>query len=441
MGRRRQRLPRDPVQGQVTGLSHEGRGIVHVDGKTVFVHGGLPGEQVWFRYTRRHRRFDEAVVTAVDVAAEGRVPPPCEAYAVCGGCSLQHMAGERQVALKQSVLLELFERFGEVTPEEVLPPLSDAQLGYRRKARLAVRWVAGKGRVLVGFRERGKPYVADMLRCEVLDQRVGLRLGELSDLIGSLSIPDRIAQIEVAIGDDAVALVFRNLEVLGEDDLARLAQWGEERGIQIYQQPGDETTVQPVWPSNPQLRYSVDGLTLDFLPTDFTQVNAGLNRKMVALAMELLQPGPDHRVLDLFCGLGNFSLPLARRAAEVVGVEGESGLVQRARDNALANGLDNVEFHVANLAEPVDHLPWAARRFDQVLLDPPRSGAAEVLPQVASLKPGRVLYVSCNPATLARDAGTLVHQHGYRLRKAGIMDMFPHTAHVESIALFELKGR
>ncbi|MCC5811944.1 MAG: 23S rRNA (uracil(1939)-C(5))-methyltransferase RlmD [Ectothiorhodospiraceae bacterium] len=441
MGRRRKpRIPREPVRLDITALSHEGRGIAQVEGKTVFVHGALPGERVLCQYTRMHRRYDEARVLEVEQASSERIEPRCPHFGVCGGCSLQHMGPERQIALKQEVLLELLDHVGRVTPTEVLPPLQAAHWGYRRKARLAVKHVPRKGRVLVGFREKHSPYVADMGSCEVLDERVGRRLEALSELIGGLSRPDRVPQIEVAIGDNGVALVFRNLETFTEQDLERLRGFGTQHDMFIYQQPGNEQTVAPVSEHVEPLMYSVAGETLHFRPTDFTQVNAELNIAMVDRALGMLQPGPDDRVLDLFCGLGNFSLPLARRAARVVGVEGEAGLVERARDNAERNGIGNTEFHVANLAEPVDHLGWAQVQFDKVLLDPPRSGALEVLPRVAGFGACRLLYVSCNPSTLARDAGELVHQYGYRLTSAGVMDMFPHTAHVESIALFEKEG-
>ncbi len=438
MGRRRQpRIPREPVRVEITGLSHEGRGIAQIEGKTLFVHGALPGEQVLCRYTRRHRRYDEAKVLEVEAASEQRVEPRCPHFGVCGGCSLQHMSAGRQITFKQDVLLELLAHVGRVQPETVLPPLQAGAWGYRRKARLAVKHVPAKGRVLVGFREKHSPYVAEMDSCDVLDPRVGGRLLALSALIGGLSRPDRVPQIEVAVGDNGVALVFRNLEAFTEADLERLRAFGDQHDFMIYQQPGNEQTVTPVSEGTQGLHYSVGGETLAFRPTDFTQVNAELNLAMVDRALGLLDPQPGDRVLDLFCGLGNFTLPLARRVGTVVGVEGEAGLVERARENAARNGLGNAEFHVANLAEPVDHLPWAQARFDKILLDPPRSGALEVLPRVAGFGARRLLYISCNPSTLSRDAGELVHRYGYRLLSAGVMDMFPHTAHVESIALFE----
>ncbi len=442
MGRRRKpRLPKEPVRLEVNALSHEGRGIAQVEGKTVFVHGALPGEVVSAQYTRRHRRYDEAKVLEVEKAAPERIEPRCPHFGNCGGCSLQHLASERQIAFKQDVLLELLDHVGRVQPEQVLPPLQGPVWGYRRKARLAVKDVPRKGRVLVGFREKHSPYVADMDSCDVLDPRLGHRLRALSDLIAGLSRPDRIPQIEVAIGDNGAALVFRNLEPLTDADLTRLRDFGETHDLMILQQPGNEQTVAPVWPDQPELYYDVAGERLHFRPTDFTQVNNALNLQMVDRVLDMLDPGPADRVLDLFCGLGNFTLPLARKAGAVVGVEGDQALVERARDNAARNGLGNAEFHMANLAEPVDHYPWARADFNKVLLDPPRSGALEVLPQVAWFKPRRIVYVSCNPSTLARDAGKLVHQYGYRLLEAGVMDMFPHTAHVESIACFELPNR
>lgn len=437
---RRFRVPREPVQAEIRDLSHEGRGITEVDGKTVFVAGALPDETVTFLYRKRHRRYDDAAAQSIDRPSAKRIEPRCPHFGVCGGCSLQMLSPDDQIAFKQNVLLEQFRRFGKVTPETVLPPLRSAPWGYRRKARLGVRNVPAKGRVLVGFRERFSPFVADMRECHVLDPRVGFLLEDLSTLIAGLSQPDRVPQIEVSIGDNAVALVFRNLDPWTEADLAALTTFARQHDVQVWGQPGNESTVHPIWPEQPALYYQPgDGnVRLDFLPTDFTQVNAEMNGRMLALALEMLAPQADERFLDLFCGLGNFSLPLAQRCAHVVGVEGAASLVERARQNARANGIDNAEFHAADLAaEDVDQLPWLRQPFDGILLDPPRSGAAEVLPALAALGAPRIVYVSCNPATLARDAGTLVHEYGYHLRQAGVMDMFPHTGHVESIALFE----
>lgn len=439
MGRRRaaRRLPKEPVTLTVTGLSHEGRGIAHVDGKTVFVHGALPGERVQALYRRRHRRFDEAETLVVEQPAADRVEPPCAAYARCGGCSLQHMAPDRQIAFKQSVLLELLDHVGGVTPDAVLPALRGPQLGYRRRARLAVRKVAGKGRVLVGFRERYSPYVVDMHRCEVLHPLFGAALDELSALIDGLSVADAIPQLEVSVGESSAAMVVRHLRELTDSDRAAFRDWGVRRGVEIFLQAGDPRSLEPLSSSPVPLHDAVDGYRLQFLPTDFLQVNGALNARMVEQAMTLLAPGRGETVLDLFCGIGNFSLPLAGRAGRVIGVEGDAALVERARDNAAANGLANVSFVAADLARLEQSPPWGDVGVDHVLLDPPRTGALEVLDPLAALRPQRIVYVSCNPATLARDAGVLVQQHGYRLRQAGVMDMFPHTAHTESMALFE----
>ncbi|WP_290635202.1 23S rRNA (uracil(1939)-C(5))-methyltransferase RlmD [Aquisalimonas sp.] len=436
--RRRSRVPMEPVDVTVESLSHEGRGIAHVEGKTVFVHGALPGETVRMRYTRSHRRFDEGRVEAVLEASPERIEPRCPNFGVCGGCSLQHMPPEQQIRFKQDVLLEQFRHIGGVEPDQILPPLTGPIWGYRRKARLAVKDVPAKGRVLVGFREKHSPYVADMTECHVLDPRVAARLTDLSDLIARLSCRDRLPQIEVAIGETTIALVFRNLRAFTEADYAELTAFGQAHDFAVYEQPGNETTVAPIWPASPRLAYhpAPDEAEIVFQPTDFTQVNHEINTSMVQRALDYLQPQSQDRILDLFCGLGNFSLPLAARAGEVVGVEGDRQLVERAQENAARNGVDNVRFHVADLAADNETPEWLDRPFNKILLDPPRSGAAEVIARVGNLGADTILYISCNPATLARDAGTLVHDHGYRLGCAGVMDMFPHTAHVESLALF-----
>ncbi len=443
MGRRRRRIPREPFEVEITGFSHEGRGISHYDNRTLFVHGALPGERVRVEYTKRRRSVAEARVLEVLEPAEERIEPACAFFGLCGGCSLQHLSPERQVELKQSVLLEQFQHMGGVQPEQVLPPLTDSPWGYRRKARLAVKHVPRKGGVLVGFREKHSPFVANMDRCPVLDPRVGERLTELGRLVEGLSIPDQVPQIEVALGDQAGALVFRNLSPFSGEDLQALAAFAEDSGLAVYQQPGNEDTITLVHdPVGQPLEYALPAhqVRLGFRPSDFTQINAGINLAMVDQALELLDVQPEDRVLDLFCGLGNFTLPLARRAGEVVGVEGAEPLVARGRENAAYNGLDNVEFYGADLTLDASEQPWAGRGFDRVLLDPPRSGALEVLGLVAAMRPKRIVYVSCGPATLARDAGELVNRYGYRLTAAGVMDMFPHTAHVESMAVFEREG-
>jgi len=448
LSKQRKPLPTTPVVADVVSLSHDGRGVAHVDGKAVFVHGALPGEQVLLRYTRRARRHDEGMVTEVVRASPARVEPRCAHFGVCGGCALQHMDPTAQVHLKAQVLAETLARIGQVAPARWLPPLSGAPWGYRRKARLGVRRVAKKGRVLVGFRERGSSFVADLQHCDVLHPAVGARLPALAALVDSLSIRERLPQIEMAQGDGPPVLVLRVLDPPSAEDVQKLQAFAADTGLRLYLQPGGTDTIAPLPGQDVQLSYrlpmpelqraSSGDLDILFEPADFTQVNLEMNRRMVDQALGLLDPQPDAAVLDLFCGLGNFTLPVARRAGRVVGVEGDAGLVARARRNAAHNGIDNVEFQCADLyAEPTAAAPWHGQRFDLALLDPPRSGAREVLDPLAATGVRRLVYVSCYPATLARDAEHLVHGLGFRLMAAGAMDMFPHTAHLESMAVFE----
>lgn len=437
--RSRQRVPRELVEAEITALSPEGRGVTHVEGETAFIHNALPGERVNFRYLRRRRGIGEGEAVEILQSSPDRITPTCPHFNICGGCSLQHISSAQQRQHKGEVLRDQLERIGRVAPEEWLPPLSGDAWGYRRKARLGVKLVPKKGGVLVGFRERSSGFIAALESCPVLDPRVGQKLSELAVLIEGLSVVRQLPQIEVAIGDESAGLVFRHLAPLTQADQEALAAFGKEHDFLIYLQPGNENTVHLLWPEQGELSYRLPEFDVDvaFRPTDFTQVNADINRLMVSRAIELLDPQPQESVLDLFCGLGNFTLPLARRAERVVGVEGEAGLVARAQENARRNGLDNCEFHVADLSRDVRDLPWMQHHYDKLLLDPARSGAAELIPQIARLAASRIVYVSCNPATLARDAGMLVNEYGYRLRSAGIIDMFPHTAHVESIAVFE----
>ena len=437
--RRRQKLPQDPVEAQIESLSHDGRGIARIEGKTIFVDGALAGETVKFLYTKKHSKYDEAkTVEVVANTSDDRVDAKCQHFGLCGGCSLMHMAPESQLKLKQNTLEEHLTHFGNLAPQQWLEPLRGPLWSYRRKARLGVKHVPKKERVLVGFREKGTPYLAVLEQCEVLDQRVGSRLAELGVMIANLQAYNRIAQIEVAMDDEHVALIFRNLDPLSEQDQQALISYGQSNDLWIYLQSGGPDTVTPIWPENPQLSYAPEAdLQLDFNPNDFTQVNAGINHKMIQRAMELLEVSEDDRILDLFCGLGNFTLPLAKRVTEVVGVEGDEALVQHAKDNAIKNNLENATFELADLTKTeLKDYPWAKAGFNKILLDPPRSGAFEVLHQLADLGAQRLVYVSCNPATLARDAGELVNKHGYTLISTGVMDMFPHTTHVESIALF-----
>jgi 23S rRNA (uracil1939-C5)-methyltransferase len=424
---------------EIESLDQEGRGVTHVGGKTVFVDGALPGEQVSFRRTRRQRRHDEGEVLEVLRAAPERVAPRCRHFGICGGCSLQHLEHGAQLAAKARVVAEALARIGGVTPDAWLPPLTGPVFGYRRRARLGCKFVDKKGKVLVGFRERSSPLLADLESCEVLAPPVGGLLTALAGLVGSLEIRRRVAQIEVAVGDNAAALVLRVLDEPAAADLERLRAFEAQHGIALYLQPGGLDTVRPLTAPAVPLRYSLPGLTagIEFAPTDFIQVNGELNGLMVARAIELLDPRPTDRALDLFCGLGNFSLPLALRAASVDGVEGDAALVARARANAARNGIANASFHAANLAAETQAGDWARAAYDLVLLDPPRAGAREILPVATASRPRRLVYVSCHAGSFARDAGILAGQLGYRLAAAGIMDMFPQTSHVETIALFE----
>ncbi len=434
------RLDRTPFRVEILDLSHDGRGVARrEDGKAVFVAGALPGEVVMAEQTARSRSFDEARTLEVLQASPDRVQPRCPHFGTCGGCVLQHLDETKQIVAKQRVLLENLERIGKVRPEQVLEPLTAESWGYRRKGRFSVRRVNKKDRTLVGFREQDPRFVADLSVCYTTIPEIGLKVQALAALVDSLQARDSIPQIEFIAGDGAIALTVRHLVPLVESDKAALAAFGREHGFAIFLQPKGIDSVHPLEGEAPQLAFRLPqwDVELAFQPLDFIQVNARLNEKMIARALELLDAQPGERVLDLFCGLGNFTLPLARGVAEVVGVEGDAGLVARARANAQRNGLANAEFFAADLTQDQRGTPWMRRGFDKLLLDPPRSGADEVLKQLPLQGIDRIVYVSCHPGSLARDAGFLVHERGYRLVEAGVMDMFPHTAHVESIALFE----
>jgi 23S rRNA (uracil1939-C5)-methyltransferase len=431
-----------PVEeADIVDLAHDGRGVARVAGKAVFIDGALPGERVRFRVLKRRRQLDEAgLVDVLSPSPERRVPS-CRHFGVCGGCSLQHLAPAAQLAAKQKQLLENLQRIGNVQPARVLDPLRGPEWAYRRRARLGVKYVHKKGRVLAGFREREKPYIADIQRCEVLLEPLAELPRELAALTETLDIREKLPQVEVAAADAATALVFRVLEAPSAADVEKISAFGAARGWQIFLQTGGLNTVKPIRDDYPPLTYAVDegNVEIEFGPVDFIQVNREINASMVAAAIAHLQPRADDAVLDLFCGLGNFTLPLARRARRVLGVEGDDSLVAKARRNALRNGLHNAEFAVANLFEPDAFGAWAAERYDLVLLDPPRAGAAELMTRMARWDPRRVVYISCHPGSLARDAGTLIEQ-GFTLTAAGVMDMFPHTTHVESIAVFEQRA-
>ncbi len=437
--KRKQRLPEEAFEATIESLSQEGRGVAHLDGKAVFIDGALAGERVMFKYSSKQRRYDEGYAVEILEASSLRVTPRCEHFELCGGCSLQHMDPDAQIEAKQVSMLEGLKHIGNVQPAEVLPPLRGALWGYRRKARLGCKDVPAKGRVLVGFREKRGSFLADIHRCEVLHEKVGMHLDEISELLGQLSIKNRIPQLEVAVHDNATAMVVRHLEPLEDSDKEKLVAFAEEHDLQMYQQPKGPSTVAP-------LRVTVDSLYYEHPdydvrvkvgPLDFFQVNTDINRQMVKRAIEHLDLDFSHRVLDLYCGLGNFTLPIARHVKEVVGVEGDKVMVERARENAVANGLENTRYYVCNLMEEVTDEPWMKEQWDRVLLDPPRSGAQEVIRALGPMAVPKIVYVSCHPGTLARDAGILVNEFGYQLTHAGVMDMFPHTAHVESFAVFE----
>jgi 23S rRNA (uracil1939-C5)-methyltransferase len=433
------RLSMPPERAAIVDLAHDGRGIARLDGKTVFVADALPGESVLLRRVARHRNFDEAVLENVVEPSPARVTPRCRHFGTCGGCSLQHLAPEAQLEFKQRQLLENLARIGHVVPETVLEPLAGPSWHYRRRARLGVKRVTRKGRVLVGFRERATPYVADLAECPVLEPPVDRLLEPLARLVDTLSIAARVPQIEVAVAPPETALVLRVLDPPTAPDRDRLAEFERDYAVRLYLQPGGPETVTPLTVGKPRLAYRLSDrdLCISFEPTDFVQVNAALNQSMIDRAVTVLAPRPTDTVLDLYCGIGNFSLPLARSSRRVVGVEGAAELVARAQANADANGILNAEFHCADLTADTRDAPWARDGYNLVLLDPPRAGAREALPTVAATGARRIAYVSCHPGSLARDAGELVQQHGYTLTAAGVMDIFPHTNHVEAMAIFD----
>jgi 23S rRNA (uracil1939-C5)-methyltransferase len=438
MGRRQRR--REPETARIQSATHDGRGIAATEGKKVFVAGALPGEEVRFQRRKFRRNYDEAELLEVIEASPGRIDARCAVFGRCGGCSLQHISEAQQRDIKQQALRDNFERIARVEPQDWLEPMSGPAWHYRRRARLAVKDVHGKGRVLVGFRERHAPFITDMHRCEILAQPVDGLIDALSDLVGALTIRARLPQVEVSVADNATALVFRILDPLTGDDEARFREFGAKHGVRIYLQPGGLDTVGLFYPDTAAepLHYELPefDVRIAFDPVGFVQVNRDINQRMVHRAVELLEPGPDDRVLDLFCGIGNFSLPLARRAGDVLGVEGDAMLVKAAAANAALNGIDNARFRQADLSAIDGAEGWLRQGWDLLLLDPARSGAQEITAHIEKIGARRIVYVSCHPGTLARDAGVLVNEKGYRCESAGIIDMFPHTAHVESIAVF-----
>ncbi|WP_449466221.1 23S rRNA (uracil(1939)-C(5))-methyltransferase RlmD [Stenotrophomonas humi] len=439
------RIDKTPFQTDILDLSHDGRGVARRDGeggKVTFISGALPQETVMAEQTAKSRHFDEARTVEVVKASPHRVEARCPHFGVCAGCVLQHLEESQQIIAKQRVLMDNLERIGHVKPGAVLPPLAGDSWGYRRKGRFSVRRVEKKDKTLVGFRELDPRFVADLSQCLTVIPEIGTKVSALSTFIESLEGKRDIPQIEFIAGDAAIALTVRHLQPLSAADTEAWKAFGEEHGFAIYLQSGGLETVQPLWPAEGvALSFALPqwNVELAFRPLDFIQVNAKLNQQMIAHALTLLDAQPDERVLDLFCGLGNFTLPLARTVREVVGVEGEAGLVTRAKENAARNGLDNAQFFAADLTQDQRHTPWMKQGFDKLLLDPPRSGAIDVLQQLPLKQFKRIVYVSCHPGSLARDAGYLVNEQGFTLVSAGAMDMFPHTAHVESIAVFEKK--
>jgi len=424
----------------ITNLSHDGRGIAQIEGKTTFIAHALPGEEVTFRYLKRRGKFDEGIVEEVITPANNRVEPVCQYFGICGGCSLQHLHTDSQIEFKEKVLLEQLQYSAKLIPNNVLSPITSGGTGYRQKARLGVRYVRKKESVLVGFREKNSRYLMLMDNCEVLHPAVGHKIHQLRELIADLEIFEQIPQIEVAIGDEQTALIIRHLSDINAGDLGKLIHFAQLHDIQMYLQPGKANSVHKIWPEDgiERLQYNLPEFAIryQFHPTDFTQVNAKVNAKMVSQLIDLLEINNDDSVLDLFSGIGNFTLPLATKAKHVVGIEGDVIMTERATENAKLNDISNAEFFTTNLFEDISERPWAKQQYDKILLDPPRAGALELMSFLPHLGAKMICYVSCNPATLARDAALLV-QYGYQLTHAGVMDMFPHTSHIESMTIFE----
>lgn len=436
---RRKRPPQEPVQTSISGLSHEGRGIAQIDGKTTFVFGALPDETVTFKYSKCHKQYDEAAVISVEKSSKDRVHPKCDFFGVCGGCSLQHMAEPTQIAHKQAVLLEHFAHQADCQPKTIAAPIQASPWGYRRKARLSVRYVPKKNKVLVGFREQDARFVADITRCEILHPSVGGKIEHFSDLLMQLEAKASIPQIEIAVGDAATAIIVRHLEPLSAHDSNKLIEFANQHQLSLYLQPKGPNTIHLVTPEaeDDALYYDLPSydIRMRFHPSQFTQVNQAINLKMLDQALDWLALNENDQVLDLFCGIGNFSLPIAKKAAHVVGVEGSDFAILQAKKNATLNQIHNADFYVHDLTLPVELAAWSQKKYDKVLLDPARAGAKEIIAYIKQWSPSRVVYVSCNPITLARDTKDLLDL-GYQLEKAGVMDMFPHTQHVEAMALF-----
>ena len=437
--RRRNQMP-EPVTLRIESMSHEGRGIANINGKTVFVFGALKDELVTIQINKSNRNYHEASTLEVLEASPLRIEAKCEAFERCGGCSLQHLHSDDQVSFKQQTLFDMMQHAGLVAGE-VLPALRSHPWGYRRKARLGVKYVRKKGRVLVGFRERNAPFVADMSQCEVLIPEVGHRLQELAELIEQLDARESIPQIEVAADDDRIVLVFRHLQDLSEADLEKLTAYARQSEFSIQLQPGGPDSITNLFPGEQSLKLKPvpdEDIRINFSAIDFVQVNHAINQQMVAQALKHLDLNKEDRVLDLFCGLGNFTLPMARRCTSVTGVEGDLAMVQRAKENAQANQVENTDYYAADLSQVDMDWPWMKQTFDKILLDPPRSGAMELAGNIKRFKASVIVYISCQPTSLVRDS-KIICSNGYDLTHLGVMDMFPQTAHVESMAVFKRK--
>jgi len=439
MGRSRKKLSDQPFELDINSLDSKGMGLAVFEEKNLRVFDALAGEKVVARYLFGRSQRGKAETLEVLKSSPDRVQPRCPHFGYCGACSLQHMSMDAQLARKEGVLIRFLKETGDVEPDSVYVPLSGSEWNYRRKARLSVRDVAAKERVLVGFRERNSRYVADMDECHILRKEITDILSKLALLFEAMECRATIPQVEVACGDKQCALIIRHLKDLSEADTGSLRDFARETGQGIFLQASGPDSITLLEPGDFQLEYTIEpmGLRFQFDPLDFIQVNGDLNQQMVRRAMELLDPQSGDNILDLFCGLGNFTLPLATRAGRVTGVEGSQQMVERGRSNAELNGLDNVEFSCADLYQSCEEAPWPAAHYNKILLDPPRSGAQELLPWIAASDVSHVLYISCNPETLARDAGLLVNHYGFKLSGAGIINMFPHTPHSEAIALFE----
>jgi 23S rRNA (uracil1939-C5)-methyltransferase len=425
----------------VESLDQEGRGIAHADGKVIFIEGALTGEEVSYASYRKKPAFELAQMTTLHRAASIRVEPKCAHYGVCGGCSMQHLDARVQVAVKQRILEDSLARIGKVKPENIMPAIYGQSWGYRERARISAKYVIKKQKMLVGFHERRSSYVADMQSCEILAPKIAGLIKPLADLFAGLTIRDQLPQVEVAVGEHVDVLVLRIMAPLSVDDEAALRVFADLHKVQFWLQTKGPETVKPFYPLDaPALSYSLPefAITMPFAPGEFTQVNSELNRVMISRAIRRLEPKAGERIADFFCGLGNFTLPISRSGAEVLGIEGSDALVKRAAQNAAYNGLSaNTKFQAMNLFEMTEELLLSMGKYDKWLIDPPRDGAMELVKSITpAIAPERIVYVSCNPATLARDAAELV-QRGYVLKSAGVMNMFPQTSHVESIAVFE----